>query len=111
MHADTYPPPNNTKVTQLDMINNHSIIEVTLMWSPVVNDCSTQYLISSDCGLCPDTFTTDITTTITCSGWSAIMESELYCTFTVRTSICNDSLIGTPQIIYLNLKGIIVTLK
>ena len=50
----------------------------------VVDDCSTQYIISSDCGLCPNTFTT-----ITCSVWSE------YCTFEVRTGICNDFLIGT----------------
>ena len=106
--TDTYPPPNEVRVTQLDVpYSDHSMatVEVTLVWSPVVTDCSTQYyIISSDCGLCPNTSTTDITTTITCSAWSPMMEGE-YCIFEVRTGICNDSLIGTSRTIGLTLKG------
>ena len=58
-------------------------------WNPVIMNCpSLYYIISSDCGLCRDNNIIINETTATCSATGLSRE---YCTFGVKTGVCNSS--------------------
>ena len=92
IHADPFPPPNNVTISDLAIIDELSI-RVTFEWSVVTNTntiCPALfYIITSNCGICPNrtnTSTTDTTVHVTCT---EVLIGQL-CTFSVRTSVCNS---------------------
>ena len=87
-YVDPYPPPNDVIISELAIMDDLSI-QVTFEWSAVVtNYCSTLlYIITSNCGLCPNsTSTTDTTVHVTCA---KVLIGQL-CTLSVHTSVCES---------------------
>ena len=73
-------------------------LRLMFKWNPIFFDCiSIGYIITFDCGYCPDTTTdTEVVCTDIITGSS--------CTFTIQTEICN-SLTGNVTMVPLNLRS------
>ena len=101
--TDPFPPPNDTTINGImeDMDRNMILI---FTWSPVVLNClSLHYVITSNCGSCPNT---TVMTTITCRG---VLVGE-QCTFTLRSGVCS-SIVGNASTISVDLKGMYICIK
>ena len=69
------------------------------VWSPVVLNCpSLHYIITSNCGLCPNATTV---TTATCRGLSVGDR----CVFGLRPVVCS-TVIGNASTVSVDLKGV-----
>jgi hypothetical protein len=89
MHTiDPFPPPLNVIISDVAM--DELSIQVTFKWSVVVTNTicpALFYIITSNCGLCPNSVNAiDTTVYVTCT---EVLIGEL-CTFSVRTSVCNS---------------------
>ena len=91
----SYPPPSAVTVGSVEIGNG--LTNVSFTWSPVSVACqSLIYIISSNCGLCPNC---TINTRVVCSG---VRLGE--CTFAVQTRVC-DSLTGNFAVFSIVLGG------
>jgi hypothetical protein len=92
MYIDPLPPPHNVIISDVAIMDDLSI-RVTFEWSAVVTNtlCPAFFhIITSNCGLCPNSINAiDTTVHVTCT---EVLIGEL-CTFSVRTSVCNSSAI------------------
>jgi hypothetical protein len=89
MHIDPLPPPHNVIISDVAIMDEVSI-RVTFEWVTNTHCPALFYIITSNCGLCPNSVSaTDTTVHVTCT---EVLIGEL-CTFSVRTSVCNSSAI------------------
>ena len=92
-----------TKLNAHEALYNYSI-KMIFEWSPVIINCPTlYYVISSNCGLCPNT--TDKPTATCSANISELSGGQ--CTFEVKTGVCNGNvdLLGATEMIQLTLTG------
>lgn len=107
---DPYPPPNDVMISELVPVD-HLSLQVTFEWSAVItnNYCPTlSYIITSDCGLCPNitrsrsNITDYSTVAVTCT---EVLIGQL-CTLSVSTSVCGSvTLVGSNTSIAIMFDG------
>lgn len=96
--TDPLPPPNDITIIHVTE-DTDGTTNLAFIWSPVVLNCpSLRYIITSNCGLCPNATSM---TTIKCRGISVGER----CTLTVQSEVCG-SIIGNATTISVDLKGI-----
>ena len=98
MHIDPLPPPSDVTISRI-MEESDGSMDLTFTWTPVILNCpNSHYIITSNCGLCPNITTV---TTVTCNG----MALGECCTFAVQSAVCG-SIIGNASNVSVELKGI-----
>ena len=96
--TDPLPPPNDVTFSYI-MEDSDGSMALTFNWTPVILNCpSLQYIITSNCGSCPNM---TMITTVTCRG----IEFGKRCTFEISSAVCG-SIIGNTSAILVDLKGI-----
>ena len=90
-NIDPFPPPNDVIISDIAVMDE-LLMQVTFEWSVVVTNtiCPVLfYIITSDCGVCPNRTNTSITDTTVHVICTEVLIGQL-CMFSVRTSVCNS---------------------
>ena len=84
-----YSPPSDVELADIDQG------QITFNWREVADSCySFDYVISSDCGICPPTTSA---TSATCTGLQLPTETDgVVCSFSVSSRVCGIT--GDPSI-------------